>query len=110
MHSHFHAQPNYSVEVVLCCRWGYDNYKCFKGSSTIHTSVYFQPSRRYIPSINLAQNVPRNMLLSNCDSRDYIWTTGGQLWVSIFVFVVENPRNLPLKGSCHGPGQLSFYK
>ena len=25
MHSHFHVQPNYSVEVVLCCRCGYDN-------------------------------------------------------------------------------------
>ena len=29
LHSHFHVQPNYSVEVVLlvvlCCRWGCDN-------------------------------------------------------------------------------------
>ena len=26
LHSHFHVQPNYSVEVVLwlCCCWGYD--------------------------------------------------------------------------------------
>ena len=24
VHSHFHIQPNYSVEVVLCCRWGCD--------------------------------------------------------------------------------------
>ena len=24
--SHFHVQLNYSVEVVLCCRWGCDNY------------------------------------------------------------------------------------
>ena len=23
--SHFHVQPNYSVEVVLCCGWGCDN-------------------------------------------------------------------------------------
>ena len=22
VHGHFHVQPNYSVEVVLCCRWG----------------------------------------------------------------------------------------
>ena len=22
--SHFRVQPNYSVEVVLCCRWGCD--------------------------------------------------------------------------------------
>ena len=26
LHSHFRVQPNYSVEVVLCCRWGCDNY------------------------------------------------------------------------------------
>ena len=24
VHSHFPVQPNYSVEVVLCCRWGCD--------------------------------------------------------------------------------------
>ena len=31
LQSHFHVQPNYSVEVVLlvvlCCRWGCDNLK-----------------------------------------------------------------------------------
>ena len=26
-HSHFHVQPNYSVEVVLCWGWGCDNLK-----------------------------------------------------------------------------------
>ena len=25
VHSHFHVQPNDSVEVVLCCRWECDN-------------------------------------------------------------------------------------
>ena len=25
LHSHFHVQPNYCVEVVLCYRWGCDN-------------------------------------------------------------------------------------
>ena len=25
LHSHFHVQPNYSIEVVLCCCWGCDN-------------------------------------------------------------------------------------
>ena len=25
LHSHFHVQPNYSVEVVLCCSLGCDN-------------------------------------------------------------------------------------
>ena len=24
--AHFHVQPNYSVEVVLCCSWGCDNF------------------------------------------------------------------------------------
>ena len=24
LHSHFYVQPNNSVEVVLCCRWGFD--------------------------------------------------------------------------------------
>ena len=24
LHSHFHVQPNYNVEVVLSCRWGCD--------------------------------------------------------------------------------------
>ena len=25
LQSHFHVQPNCSVEVVLCCRWGCEN-------------------------------------------------------------------------------------
>ena len=25
LHSNFHVQPNYSVEVVLCCHWGCGN-------------------------------------------------------------------------------------
>ena len=25
LHSHIRGQPNYSVEVVLCCHWGCDN-------------------------------------------------------------------------------------
>ena len=28
-HSHFHVQPNYSIEIVLCCRWGCDNSLLF---------------------------------------------------------------------------------
>ena len=35
LQSHFHVQPNYSVEVVLlvvlCCRWGCDNRFCQGG-------------------------------------------------------------------------------
>ena len=27
LHSHFRVQPNYSVDVVLCCCWGCDNFK-----------------------------------------------------------------------------------
>ena len=27
--SHVYVQPNYSVEVVLCCRWGCDNCSAF---------------------------------------------------------------------------------
>ena len=34
LHSHFHVQPNYSVEVVLCsvlcCSWGFDKNKVKK--------------------------------------------------------------------------------
>ena len=28
LHSHFHIQPNYSVEVVLCCHCGCDVLRC----------------------------------------------------------------------------------
>ena len=30
MHCHSHVQPNYSVEVVLCCRWSRDNNEIVK--------------------------------------------------------------------------------
>ena len=31
LQSHFHVQPSCSVEVVLRCRWGCDNFWYFKG-------------------------------------------------------------------------------
>ena len=45
LHSHFHVQPNYSVEVVLlvvlCCCWGCDNKGAFKCTSTIGVANVF---------------------------------------------------------------------
>ena len=41
--SHFHVQPNYSVEVVLCCRWGCDN----NNSNISLTNISFKKSNNY---------------------------------------------------------------
>ena len=40
LQSHFHVQPNFSDEVVLCCRWGCDNSDS-RGTnySTVSTSI-----------------------------------------------------------------------
>ena len=37
--SHFRVQPNYSVEVVLCCPWGCDKKLCITNIIVRGTSL-----------------------------------------------------------------------
>ena len=38
VYNHFHVQPNYSVEVVLCCRWVCDNNGILDKAHRVHVS------------------------------------------------------------------------
>ena len=46
---YFHVQPKYSVEVVLCCRWGCDNETksishCADDKTLLEASIPIQPA------------------------------------------------------------------
>ena len=60
LHSHFRIQPNYSVEVVLCCRCGCDKNTKIKNSEKIVCCVFSSCD------INIDIDCPHNIHNSLC--------------------------------------------
>ena len=68
---HFHIQPNYSVEVVLCCCWGCDNIYMYYLLQIYNFHIYILHSLCYYKYSDILKKMSSRWLLIKRNSIRY---------------------------------------